>query len=98
MQQQWLHTLGNLTLTGYNSEYSDRPFTEKRDMTGGFKESPLKLNAGLGQLERGTKPPSRLAPGGSPIRRSPCGPRPSSMPQRLAAYQPKKAKRLAATP
>jgi uncharacterized protein with ParB-like and HNH nuclease domain/predicted transport protein len=46
-----LHTLGNLTLTGYNSEYSNRPFQEKRDMNGGFKESPLKLNAGLGQLE-----------------------------------------------
>jgi predicted transport protein len=50
VQQQWLHTLGNLTLTGYNAEYSDRPFTEKRDMAGGFKESPLKLNAGLGQI------------------------------------------------
>ena len=47
----WLHTLGNLTLTGYNSEYSDRPFAEKRDMPGGFKESPLKLNQGLGQAE-----------------------------------------------
>ena len=32
IQQTWLHTLGNLTLTGYNSEYSDRPFIEKRDM------------------------------------------------------------------
>ncbi|MEO5631101.1 MAG: DUF262 domain-containing protein [Nitrospiraceae bacterium] len=52
IQQTWLHTLGNLTLTGYNSEYSDRPFTEKRDMTGGFKQSPLKLNDGLGQLEQ----------------------------------------------
>lgn len=51
VQQQWLHTLGNLTLTGYNAEYSDRPFAEKRDMKGGFKESPLKLNAGLGQLD-----------------------------------------------
>ncbi len=50
VQQQWLHTLGNLTLTGYNSEYSDRAFAEKRDMKGGFAESPLKLNAGLGQL------------------------------------------------
>ncbi len=47
----WVHTLGNLTLTGYNSEYSDRPFTEKRDMEGGFRESPLKLNQGLGQLD-----------------------------------------------
>ncbi len=51
VQQQWLHTLGNLTLTGYNAEYSDRPFAEKRDMEGGFKQSPLKLNAGLGQLD-----------------------------------------------
>jgi uncharacterized protein with ParB-like and HNH nuclease domain/predicted transport protein len=46
-----LHTLGNLTLTGYNSEYSDRPFIEKRDMEGGFKESPLRLNEGLGAIE-----------------------------------------------
>lgn len=51
VQERWLHTLGNLTLTGYNSEYSDRPFSAKRDMKGGFKESPLKLNAGLGQLD-----------------------------------------------
>lgn len=51
IQEMWLHTLGNLTLTGYNPEYSDHPFIKKRDMTGGFKESPLKLNQGLGQLE-----------------------------------------------
>ena len=51
VQERWLHTLGNLTLTGYNSEYSDRPFSEKRDMSGGFKESPLRLNRGLGDLE-----------------------------------------------
>ena len=56
VQQQWLHTLGNLTLTGYNAEYSDRPFIEKRDMTGGFKESPLKLNAGLGLLGTWNEP------------------------------------------
>lgn len=46
-----LHTLGNLTLTGYNSEYSDKPFADKRDMSGGFRESPLRLNEGLGQVE-----------------------------------------------
>lgn len=51
VQEAWLHTLGNLTLTGYNSEYSDRPFAEKRDMPGGFKESPLRLNEGLGALK-----------------------------------------------
>jgi uncharacterized protein with ParB-like and HNH nuclease domain/predicted transport protein len=46
-----LHKLGNLTLTGYNSEYSNNSFGNKRDMKGGFRESPLRLNAGLGQLE-----------------------------------------------
>jgi predicted transport protein len=51
VQKTYLHTLGNLTLTGYNSEYSDRTFLEKRDMEGGFKESPLRMNQGLGQLE-----------------------------------------------
>ena len=45
-----LHTLGNLTLTGYNSEYSDRPFAEKRDMEGGFRTSPIRLNEGIGSL------------------------------------------------
>lgn len=47
----WLHTIGNLTLTGYNSEYSDRLFTEKRDMKGGFNESPLRLNEDLRLLD-----------------------------------------------
>jgi uncharacterized protein with ParB-like and HNH nuclease domain/predicted transport protein len=51
VQEMWLHTLGNLTLTGYNPEYSDRPFAEKRNMRGGFKESPLRLNEGLGALD-----------------------------------------------
>lgn len=49
-QEALLHTLGNLTLTGYNSEYSDKPFAVKRDMDGGFRHSPLRLNAGLGEL------------------------------------------------
>lgn len=52
VQKTWLHTLGNLTLTGYNAEYSDRPFAEKRDMKGGFAESPLRLNQGLGTVAR----------------------------------------------
>lgn len=58
VQQTWLHTLGNLTLTGYNSEYSDLPFASKRDLKDkngnpiGFGASPLKLNQGLGQVPK----------------------------------------------
>lgn len=44
VQETWLHRLGNLTLTGYNSTYSDRPFTEKKTIAGGFDDSPLRLN------------------------------------------------------
>lgn len=44
VQETWLHRLGNLTLTGYNSTYSDRPFSEKKTIAGGFDESPLRLN------------------------------------------------------
>jgi predicted transport protein len=51
VQAKYLHTLGNLTLTGYNPELSDRPFQTKRDMPGGFRDSPLRLNRGLAQLE-----------------------------------------------
>lgn len=47
VQETYLHTLGNLTLTGYNSELSDRPFTEKKAIEGGFDQSPIKLNAYL---------------------------------------------------
>lgn len=52
IQSKYLHTIGNLTLTGYNSEYSDLPFLEKRDYPEkGFKDSPLFLNQDLGKLE-----------------------------------------------
>jgi uncharacterized protein with ParB-like and HNH nuclease domain/predicted transport protein len=54
VQAQYLHTLGNLTLTGYNSEYSDHDFATKRDMEGGFAQSPLRLNQGLGSTESWT--------------------------------------------
>ncbi|EQL49958.1 DUF262 and DUF1524 domain-containing protein [Helicobacter pylori] len=48
---QYLHTIGNLTLTGYNSKYSNRSFQEKKDMEKGFKQSPLRLNQSLKDLE-----------------------------------------------
>lgn len=51
VQKNYLHNLGNLTLTGYNPELSDKPFLEKRDMEGGFADSPLRLNNGLGHAE-----------------------------------------------
>jgi hypothetical protein len=45
LQQTWLHTLGNLTLTGYNSEYSDFPFAYKRDQVMRQGRQPDRLRA-----------------------------------------------------
>ena len=87
-----LHTLGNLTLTGYNSEYSDRPFTEKRDMQGGFKESPLRLNDGLAEVENWnevtiSQRAHRLAGAGTHIWKAP-----RLQPDVLGAYRSKPEK------
>ena len=43
-----LHTLGNLTLTGYNQELSNRPFDEKRVL---FEDSHLAMNAEIAAEE-----------------------------------------------
>ena len=52
----WVDRLGNLTLTGYNPEYSNRPFVEKRDMDdGGFRLSPVRINRWIAQQEHWTE-------------------------------------------
>ena len=50
IQKEYLHTIGNLTLTGYNETLSDRPFLVKRDIDGGFKKSSIRLNVDLQDL------------------------------------------------
>lgn len=44
VHQTWLHRLGNLTLTGYNSTYSDKPLAEKQTIEHGFQQSSVRLN------------------------------------------------------
>lgn len=91
VHQTWLHTLGNLTLTGYNSEYSDRPFLEKRDMTGGFSESPLKVNAGLGQLNQWDETAIKARAAKLAAMAPNVWPAPALSTETLAAYRPKAA-------
>ena len=50
----WLHRLANLTLTGYNSKYSNSPFAEKRDMLNGFADSGLRMNTWIAQRSKWT--------------------------------------------
>ena len=49
---EYLHTIGNLTLTGYNSELSNSTFIDKQRMEGGFLDSPLRLNESLREAEQ----------------------------------------------
>lgn len=47
----YLHTLGNLTITGYNAEMSNKSFGEKVNDESGFKHSHLKLNESIAQCD-----------------------------------------------
>jgi predicted transport protein len=56
VQAQFLHNLGNLTLTRYNSSFSDRPYAFKRslEVNGqkvGLAHSPFSLNSDFGTEE-----------------------------------------------
>lgn len=50
----YLHTLGNLTLTPYNSELGDKSFHDKKTAEKGFCKSKLTLNEGLCELDKWT--------------------------------------------
>ncbi len=52
VHKDYLHTIGNLTLTKHNSRLNNRPFKEKRDMPGGYRDSSLHLDQSLAQAER----------------------------------------------
>lgn len=44
IHKKWIHKLANLTLTAYNSKYSDSSFEDKKNMKDGFKVSGFRLN------------------------------------------------------
>ena len=52
IHEKYRHTLGNLTLTGYNPELGDKPFLEKRDRKGGYAESSIHLSQDLRNLKK----------------------------------------------
>lgn len=51
IHEQWLHRIANLTLTAYNSKYSNNAFVEKRDMPNGFKDSGIRMNQVISQKD-----------------------------------------------
>ena len=53
IQDKWLHTLGNLTITELNSEMSDKSFEEKKEIA--FKNTPYNLSSSLREIENWNK-------------------------------------------
>lgn len=47
IHETWLHRMANLTLTAYNSKYSNLPFNEKKTMEHGFEDSGIRMNTYL---------------------------------------------------
>ncbi len=60
IHEEWLHTIANLTLTGYNSRYSNRTFVEKKSVENGFAQSGLRLNQYIAKFDRWTEEEMKL--------------------------------------
>lgn len=50
----WLHRIANLTLTAYNSKYSNSTFEEKKRMTNGFDASGIRMNTSIAKKDKWT--------------------------------------------
>lgn len=55
IHEEWLNTIANLTLTGYNSKYQNKCFHDKKYADNGFKDSPLRLNKFVQDCDRWTE-------------------------------------------
>lgn len=58
IHEMYLHTMGNLTLTGYNSEYRNKRFTDKQDCVDkdgnkiGYRHTPIKISSYLTSVSK----------------------------------------------
>ena len=51
IHETWLHRIANLTLTAYNSKYSNAPFSEKKTMEDGYLQSGIRMTQWVAQKE-----------------------------------------------
>jgi uncharacterized protein with ParB-like and HNH nuclease domain len=54
IHEEWLHRMANLTLTAYNSRYSNHSFYKKKTMENGFAQSGLRINLDIAKYEKWT--------------------------------------------
>lgn len=51
VHETWLHRIANLTLTAYNSQYSNNSFDDKKNRKDGFKDSGIRMNTSFIALQ-----------------------------------------------
>ena len=54
IHEMWLHRIANLTLTAYNSKYSNSTFEEKKSMKNGFEDSGIRMNTYIAKKDKWT--------------------------------------------
>lgn len=54
IHEMWLHRIANLTLTAYNSKYSNSTFEEKKSMKNGFGDSGIRMNTYIAKKDKWT--------------------------------------------
>lgn len=54
IHELWLHRMANLTLTAYNSQYSNSSFAEKKKMQNGFDDSGIRMNTWIAKKDKWT--------------------------------------------
>lgn len=54
IHETWLHRIANLTLTAYNSKYSNSSFEDKKTMKNGFEDSGIRMNSYIAKKEKWT--------------------------------------------
>lgn len=54
IHETWLHRIANLTLTAYNSKYSNSTFEEKKSMKNGFEDSGIRMNTYIAKKDKWT--------------------------------------------
>ena len=54
IHETWLHRIANLTLTAYNSKYSNSTFDEKKSMKNGFEDSGIRMNTYIAKKDKWT--------------------------------------------
>lgn len=54
IHELWLHRIANLTLTAYNSKYSNSSFAEKKSMENGFDDSGIRMNTYISKKDKWT--------------------------------------------